>query len=216
MAAAARRGRHDPQAVRLVAVTKTVPPERIAAAYALGLRDFGENRVEEAIPKQPGLPADIAWHMIGHVQSRKAADAALHFALVHSLDSLKLARRLARAAQAAGRVLPVLLEVNVAGEASKYGYRPDEAFVAEVAEILALPALRVEGLMTLAPLAADPEAARPVFAGLRALRDRLATRFPQAGWRELSMGMSDDFEIAIEEGATLVRIGRALFGERAD
>jgi pyridoxal phosphate enzyme (YggS family) len=212
--AAARAGR-APEGVTLVAVSKTFPAEAVAAVYALGVRDFGENRVEEGVPKQAGLPADIRWHMLGHVQSRKADEVARHFQLAHSVDSLKLAQRLARAARALGRELPVLLEVNVAGEAGKYGYRPGAAFVAEVAQLVALPGLRVRGLMTMAPIVAEPEQARPVFAGLRALRDELAARFPQAQWADLSMGMTDDFEVAIEEGATLVRIGRAIFGARA-
>lgn len=212
-AACALAGR-DPAAVTLVAVSKTVPPERVRAAYDLGVRDFGENRVEEGVPKQSELPADIRWHMIGHVQSRKARDAAGRFCLVHSVDSLKLAQRLAREAAAAGRELPVLLEVNVAGEEAKYGYTPGAPFFDEVTQILALPALRVRGLMTMAPIVADPEQARPVFAGLRALRDELAGRFPYADWHDLSMGMTDDFEVAVEEGATIVRVGRAIFGER--
>jgi hypothetical protein len=213
IAAAAQRAGRAPDEVTLVAVSKTVPAERVAAAYALGLRDFGENRVEEGLPKQAALPGDVRWHMIGHVQSRKAREAARQFALVHSVDSLKLAQRLAREAQAAGRVLPVLLEVNVSGEAAKYGFRPGATFEAEVAALLALPGLRVRGLMTMAPIVADPDEARPVFAALRALRAVLAARFPQADWRELSMGMTDDFEVAVEEGATLVRVGRAIFGD---
>ncbi len=216
-AAAARAGR-DPADVTLVAVSKTQPVDVILAAYAAGLRLFGENRVEEAGPKAAEVQVRLAsspspvWHMIGHLQSRKAADVLPWAGLVHSVDSVKLATRLSRSV-AGGAVLPVLLEVNVAGEANKYGFRPAEVPAAAEA-IAALPGLRIEGLMTMAPLVADPELARPTFRGLARLRAELARRYPAMAWRHLSMGMTDDFEVAIEEGATLVRIGRALFGER--
>ncbi len=216
-AAAARAGR-DPADVTLVAVSKTQPVEVILAAYAAGLRLFGENRVEEAGPKVVEVTARLApapppvWHMIGHLQSRKATDVLPWAALVHSVDRVKLAVRLARGV-AEGAELPVLLEVNVAGEASKYGFHPAD-LPAAVNAIAALPGLRIEGLMTMAPLVADPELARPTFRSLAQLRAELALRYPAIAWRHLSMGMTDDFEVAIEEGATLVRIGRALFGER--
>jgi pyridoxal phosphate enzyme (YggS family) len=223
IAAAARRAGRDPAEVTLVAVTKTHPPEVIEAAYLAGLRHFGENRVEEAAPKIQAVAAWLAaqkpdadspiWHMVGHVQSRKAEEAAGPYALIHSVDSVKLARRLDRFASEKGRRLPILLEVNVSGEASKYGFRPTEVADA-LTEIATLSSLQVQGLMTMAPIVSDPEMARPVFRALRALRDDLACRFPQMDWRHLSMGMTDDFEVAIEEGATLVRIGRAIFGER--
>lgn len=216
-AAGTRAGR-DPADITLVAVSKTQPVEVILAAYAAGLRLFGENRVEEAGPKAAEVQARLApasapvWHMIGHLQSRKAADVLPWAALVHSVDSVKLASRLARSV-AGGTELPVLLEVNVAGEASKYGFHPAD-LPATTEAIAALPGLRIEGLMTMAPLVADPELARPTFRRLAQLRDELARRYPAVAWRHLSMGMTDDFEVAIEEGATLVRIGRALFGER--
>ena len=223
MQAAARRAGRDPAEITLVAVTKTHPPEAVQAAYLAGLRHFGENRVEEAAPKIEAVAAWLAtqqpaaappnWHMIGHVQSRKAEDAVGPYALVHSVDSVKLAQRLDRFSSAAGRRLPILLEMNVSGEASKYGFTPAEV-IAALPEIVTLPALQVQGLMTMAPIVADPEMARPVFRALRELRDDLAHRFPQVDWCHLSMGMTDDFEIAIEEGATLVRVGRAIFGER--
>lgn len=218
IARAARRAGRDPAEITLVAVSKTQTAETVAAAYAAGLRVFGENRVEEAAPKAALLQAqtaaaDIAWHMIGHLQSRKAADVLPWARMVHSVDSVKLAGRLSRCAVNAGRELPILLEVNVAAEPSKYGFDPAD-LPAQVAAIAALPGLRLQGLMTMAPIVADPEAARPVFAGLRRLRDALAAQFPTVDWRHLSMGMTDDFEVAIEEGATLVRIGRAIFGER--
>jgi len=147
--------------------------------------------------------------MIGHLQSRKAADVLPWAAMVHSVDSVKLAQRLSRFCVEQGRELPILLEVNVSGEASKYGFLPGD-LPSATDTIAALPGLSLQGLMTMAPMAPDPECARPVFAGLRALRDELARAFP-GHWRHLSMGMTDDFEVAIEEGATIVRIGRAIF-----
>jgi PLP dependent protein len=220
IAAAARRTGRDPAQVTLVAVTKNQPREAIAAAFDLGLRHFGENRVEEAEPKIPGLPGDITWHMIGHIQSRKAKQVVPLFDMVHSLDSVKLAARLHRLCAEEGKRLPVLLQVNVSGEESKYGLAAERwaedgaqrrELLAAVAEIVALPGLQLQGLMTMAPIVADPEEVRPVFAALRRLRDELAAIHPEAGWQHLSMGMTDDFEAAIEEGATLVRIGRAIF-----
>jgi len=222
VAQAAQAGGRPASAVRLVAVSKTRPPEAIAAAIAAGQLDFGENRVEEALPKQAALAASGArWHMIGHVQSRKAREvAAADFALVHSVDTLKLAERLSRAAVEARRRVAVLLECNVSGEAAKSGFRAVaaadwEALRPELAQLLALPALDVRGLMTLAPIVPAPSAARPYFERLRRLRDWLAAEWPATHWAELSMGMSDDFEAAIAEGATLVRVGRAIFGARA-
>jgi pyridoxal phosphate enzyme (YggS family) len=154
--------------------------------------------------------------MVGHLQSRKARNAVACFDILHSLDSIKLARRLDRLAAEQGKVMPVLLEVNVSGEASKYGFPLSEQAVLEdaVAQVVALPHLCVEGLMTVAFIARDPQEVRPVFVRLRSLRGRLATQFPGSEWTHLSMGMTDDFEVAIEEGATMVRIGRAIFGPR--
>lgn len=215
-AAAARAGR-DPGEVRLVAVSKSQPPEVVRAGYRAGLRMFGENRLEEALPKQAQLRdlADIEWHMVGHIQSRKAKAAASDFHFVHSVDRIKIARRLD---QAAAERLPVTLECNVSGEQTKYGWplaAPErwpqvlEAF----GDLLALPNLRVVGLMTMAPVVSQPELARPVFRRLRELRDYLRGSLP-GEWEALSMGMTDDFEVAVEEGATLLRIGRAIFGPR--
>jgi pyridoxal phosphate enzyme (YggS family) len=216
--AAARAGR-EVSAVRLVAVTKAQPIETVAAALEAGLTRLGENYVEEALAKIAALGPGPEWHMIGHVQRRKAREAATHFALVHSVDSLALAQRLDRMSGERGRRLPVLLECNVSGEASKFGFPARtagerSAMAAEVNEILRLPNLTVQGLMTVAPLGPTAELARPVFAGLRGLRDGLCSELGQPSWPELSMGMSDDFEVAVEEGATLVRIGRAVLGER--
>jgi pyridoxal phosphate enzyme (YggS family) len=218
IAAAESHARRSGQ-VALIAVSKTQPAETVAAAARLGLARFGENRVEEAGPKAEALAAlalegrmPLEWHMVGHLQSRKAEDVFPWASLVHSVDSIKLAGRLSRATRA-GVTLPILLQVNVSGETSKEGFAPEE--VPEAVRIIAaLPGLRIDGLMTMAPIAADPEDVRPVFRALRGLRDDLARQYPLLSWRHLSMGMTDDFEIAIEEGATLVRIGRAIFGER--
>ncbi len=210
--AAARAGR-DPQSVTLVAVSKTVDAPRVYAAYLNGVRNFGENRVEEGVPKQAGLPNDIVWHMIGHVQSRKVRDVVGHFSLVHSIDSLHLAEAFQRRAEAAGVEVAVLMEVNMAREPQKYGFAPDEV-AAAAAVIAGMSHLKLQGLMTMAPVVTDPAEARPVFRGLRELRDALARSVPSVDWRHLSMGMTDDFEVAVEEGATLVRVGRAIFGER--
>lgn len=212
-AAAARAGR-SPDDVQIVAASKTVDAERIRAVYELGLKTFGENRVQEARGKIAALRLPlIHWELIGHLQTNKAARAAQLFDRVQSVDSVRLAETLGQQAAKLERTLPVLLEVNVAGEASKSGLVLAEVIDAARA-VAALPHLRVEGLMTVAPLVANPEEARPVFRRLRELRERLREAVPEGTWQHLSMGMTDDFEVAIEEGATLVRIGRALFGER--
>jgi len=212
----------------LVAITKTHPAHVVEVAYEVGLRDFGENRVREASQKIPAVQERITtadrprWHMVGHLQRRKVQLAVALFDLIHSVDSLRLAQRINRVAEEAGKVMQVLLEVNVSGESSKYGFdqspqadpKVRAAFLADVEQILALPHLRTCGLMTMAPIVTNPEQARPVFVALREVRDDLHRHFPGADWRELSMGMTDDFEVALEEGATMVRIGRAIFGER--
>jgi pyridoxal phosphate enzyme (YggS family) len=207
-AAAARSGR-DPQSVHLIAITKTVPLERIRAAMALGIGDFGENRMQEALPKVRAL-AEARWHFVGHLQTNKARELRQGFHCLHSLDS----HRLAEAVAAQGVTgLDVLLEVNVAGESQKFGFAP-AALRDEFPALLRL-GLRLRGLMTIAPLAAKAEAARPHFRALRRLRDELAKRFATP-LPELSMGMSDDYQVAVEEGATMVRLGRALFADRRD
>jgi len=218
---AAHPAGHDPDTIRVVVVTKTHPAACVRAAIQAGLRTFGENYAEEGIEKKLALgePPGIAWHMIGHIQSRKAKMVCEHYDTVHSLDSLRLARRLDRFCGEAGRRLPVLLECNVSGEESKYGWTAwNESGWGRLAEaiepVLALPNLEVRGLMTIAPFLPDPEEARPYFSRLRRLRDFLAIRLPEAGWDELSMGMSADFEVAVQEGATIVRIGTAIMGER--
>lgn len=220
-AACARSGR-DTSEVTLVAVTKQQPVEAMLAAVAAGLQHLGENRVEEAAFKIPMVDAaaiqPVTWHMVGHIQSRKAKQVAPLFDLVQSVDSLRLAQRLSRLAEARERDLSVLLEINVSGEASKYGFagynwHKDEAvrqqLWQEVSAILELPRLEVRGLMTMAPFGAQERVIRRVFADMSALRESLDANLP-----ELSMGMTDDFPIAIEEGATMIRVGRAIFGER--
>jgi len=217
--AAGRAGRSAGE-VRLIAVTKGQPSEVVRLAHAVGLRDFGENRMDGAVGKQAELSdlADIRWHMIGHIQSRKAAAAVGAFVLVHSVDRPKIAMLLDQCAGERGLRQSVLLECNVSGEASKDGW--DARMGADRPRLLAglraamqLARLDVHGLMTMAPWTSDEGELRRVFRGLRSLRDELASgglvRLP-----ELSMGMTDDFEVAIEEGATMVRVGRALFGER--
>ncbi len=192
-----------PAGVTLLAVTKAVPPERIDATIAAGISVFGENKIQEAKAKIPAVSSRAHWHFIGHLQTNKAREAVELFELIHSVDSLKLATDLNKCAERAGKTQPILLEVNVAGEASKFGLKPDD-LPAALEQINRLPRLQVEGLMTVAPLVRD---ARPHFRRLRELRDA-------HGLRELSMGMSHDFEIAIEEGATILRLGTAIFGER--
>lgn len=221
IAASARRAARNPESVRVVVVTKTQPVEVVRTAVEAGARLIGENYAEEAAPKIEALymQTGIEWHMVGHVQSRKAAIVAKYFSYVHSLDSLRLAQRLNRAAEEAGGVLSVLLEVNVSGEQSKNGLpgwnAPLTAGLVPVAEsIAALPHLRLRGLMTMPPLDPDPEAARPYFRKLQSLLNLLGRKVGTAEWGELSMGTSTDFEVAVEEGATLVRIGQAILGPR--
>jgi pyridoxal phosphate enzyme (YggS family) len=221
IASAARRSNRTPDEIRLVVVTKSQPFEVIQAAIEAGVRIFGENYPEEAVTKIQFLTAEsgVEWHMIGHVQSRKARLVADHFALLHSLDSLKLAQRLDRFAAEQDHVLPVLLEFNVGGEESKAGWDASdqsqwEVLLPEVASILELPHLRVRGLMTMPPLETNPEDARRFFERLRSLRDYLASQFSQVDWHELSMGTSADYAVAVEAGATLVRVGTAIVGAR--
>lgn len=206
VAAACQRSGRSEDEVTLVAVTKGVPPRAIVEAAHSGVRDFGENRIQEAATKRPALedlPRGTRWHMVGHLQTNKVKECLRLFDIIHSVDSLHLAEVISRRA---ARPVPVFLEVNVAGESTKHGFTPDELYGA-FERICILPNLEIHGLMTVAPLTGDAEEVRPVFASLRALAGRL-------NLRGLSMGMSDDFEVAVEEGATHVRIGRAIFGER--
>lgn len=221
--AAARSVGRDPDQVRLVVVTKGQPVQAVRAALKAGARYLGENYAEEGIEKKLACMASpaVEWHMIGHVQSRKARMVCEHYDWVHSLDSLKLAQRLDRFAGELGRVLPVLLECNVSGEETKYGWPAWQEdhwadLLAQIEPLVALPNLSVRGLMTMAPFLPEPEQARPYFQRLRRLQAVLSERFPQTTWDELSMGMSADFQVAIQEGATLVRIGTAIMGPRPD
>lgn len=215
-AAAQRVGRSGSD-VTLVAVSKTHAFEAVAEAYAAGQRDFGENRIEELWPKVEAAKQqalhDIRWHLIGTIQSRKSAEAVGPFALIHSVDRMKLANRLERDAAAAGVMLDVLLEMNISGEASKHGFTPDELLLS-LRDLLEFDAIRVRGLMTMAPLVENAEEARPVFRQLREFRDHVESLHPEIRWPKLSMGMTNDFEVAVEEGATIVRVGSAIFGTR--
>ena len=218
MAYAAKRIGRDPDDVALMAVCKTFPAEAIAEAYAAGQRLFGENRVQEFGEKFPtvrGL-ANARFHMIGHLQSNKTAKAAEIFQAVDSIDSAKLAQRLNDAAEKLGKTLEVLVEINVGGEEAKSGLTPDSPGIeAILSQAPQWTNLRVRGLMTVPPFTEDPAGARPYFRKLRDLRDRLvACNFAGVSLDTISMGMSHDFEVAIEEGSTCVRIGSALFGER--
>ncbi len=249
IASAATSAGRNPSEITLVAVSKTFPAAAVHAAIAAGQRDFGENRVEEALPKIGEIrdsrldtfhpeAAAVRWHLIGHLQSRKVKNAVGHFDLIHSVDSLKLAAAINQRVAALRATPPIssppslistpqslLLECNIRGEESKSGFpvagweqdaAVRDSFVRDVEQIARLPNLRLCGLMTIAPIvdADHPDRARPIFASLRELRELLRQQFPQIAWDHLSMGMSDDFETAIAEGATLVRLGRAIFGER--
>ena len=216
---AARRAGRRPEEIALMAVTKTHPPERIREAYDAGLYLFGENRVQEFAGKAPALAdlAGVEWRMIGHLQTNKTGKAAELFGAVDSVDSVKLAERLDASARALGKKLSVLIEINVGGEAAKSGAAPDSRELEKL--LLAAPrfeSLQFRGLMTVPPFTDDPEGARPYFRKLRELRHAIAARkLPAVGMDVLSMGMSHDFEVAIEEGSTCVRVGTAIFGERA-
>ena len=205
IAAACARASRERSAVTLVAVTKTFPATDVEHAIAAGMTDVGENKVQETRDKKPLVSAAARWHLIGHLQSNKAKDAVRLYDVIQTVDSIELAEKLARAAEAAGKTQDVLLQVNVGGEAQKSGVDPGA--VAELAKkVSRLPSIRLAGLMTIPPLG-DPEAMRPYFRELARMRHDL-------GLEELSMGMTDDFEVAIEEGATIVRVGRAIFGAR--
>lgn len=214
MAQACFRAGRRPEDVKLLAVTKTVPAERIRQAYEAGLRDFGENRVQEANAKRAALSdLTVTWHLVGHLQSNKAKLARQLFHWVHSVDSLRLAEKLEHAAVCEGERLPVLLEVNLGGEATKSGVGEEE--VLELAgQVAQFKTLDLCGLMTVPPFLENPEDVRPFFRRLRQLAERIGAALPDVSLRELSMGMSHDYEVAIEEGATIVRVGTAIFGAR--
>jgi pyridoxal phosphate enzyme (YggS family) len=212
--AAARRAGRDPAAVRLVAVSKTVDLDRVRQAVAAGQLIFGENYLQEAQAKAAALGPGVSWHFVGHLQTKKARGAVALFDLIHSVDRLKLARALEEAAARQGKIQEILVQVDLAGEESKSGAPPDT--VADLLrEISTLAHLRIGGLMTMPPWFSDPEAVRPYFKALRELRDRLRQQqVIDNSLAELSMGMSGDYEVAVEEGATLVRVGTAIFGVR--
>jgi pyridoxal phosphate enzyme (YggS family) len=210
--AACERAGRAAESVTLLAVTKGQPPEIVNEAGRLGLTHFGENKIQEAKSKIPLCSGKLRWQFIGHLQTNKCRDAVELFEMIQSVDSLHVAQEISKRADQAGKTMPILLEVNLAGEASKFGYRP-EAVEAELKQLNALPRLEIHGLMTVPPWTANAENVRPVFRQLRELKERceqiLGAPLPQ-----LSMGMTGDFEVAIEEGATIVRIGTALFGPR--
>ena len=208
--AAIRSGR-DPGEITLIAVTKTHPVEAMQEAIDAGIPDIGENKAQEVVRKHPLLEREARWHFIGHLQKNKVKYVIGRTALIHSVESMSLAREISRRAKKEGIVMPVLVEVNVSGEESKFGLSPDqvEVFLEEAGQLMGI---RVDGLMTMAPDSEDPETARPVFRQLRQLRDELRSR----GYRLdiLSMGMTNDYTVAVEEGSTHVRVGTAIFGHR--
>jgi len=212
MAAACARAGRDPGSITLLPVTKGQPPEMVTEAAKLGLTLFGENKVQEAGAKIPLCPSRLRWHMIGHLQTNKCRAAVELFEMIQSVDSLHLAQEINQRAGQSGKILPVLLEVNVAGEASKFGYQPKQ-LISDMPQLNALSRLEIHGLMTVPPWTPEAENARPVFRQLRELKKQ-CEQILGAPLPHLSMGMSGDFEIAIEEGATIVRIGTALFGPR--
>ena len=213
MRAACERAGRDPGAVTLLPVTKAQPPEAVDDGARLGLTLFGENKVQEARAKIPLCPARLRWHMIGHLQTNKCRDAVELFEMIQSVDSLHLAEEINKRADQSGKTMPVLLEVNLAGEASKSGYAPAQ-LLSDLPAVNRLPRLEIQGLMTVPPYTADPGRLRPIFRQLRELKQRCEATLG-APLPHLSMGMSGDFEIAIEEGATIIRIGTALFGPRS-
>ena len=211
--AACDRCDREPNSLTLLAVTKTQPPEIVSAAANLGLLVFGENKVQEAKAKILLCPGKLRWHFIGHLQSNKCRDAVQLFQMIQSVDSFSLAQEINKRADEAAKTMPVLLEVNLAGEASKFGYKPEQ-LLAELKEINSLPRIEIHGLMIVPPWSPDAENSRPHFRRLRELKSQ-CEQILGAPLPHLSMGMSGDFEVAIEEGATMVRIGTALFGPRA-
>ena len=216
IAAACRRSGRRPEDVKLVAISKTFPPESIRAAYEAGLREFGENRVQEAHAKRPGLwDLSITWHLVGHLQTNKAKAARELFHWVHTVDSFRLAQKLDQVAVSGGGRLPVLLEVNLAREESKAGVGEPE--IIPLAErVSQCPTLEVRGLMVIPPFLDDPEQVRPYFRRLRELAQEIDSKnIANLSMQELSMGMSHDFDVAIEEGATIIRVGTAIFGARS-
>jgi PLP dependent protein len=213
MADAAARAGRDENSVRLVAVSKTKPVAMMKEAIQAGVRILGENYVQEAIPKIEAIGPEVQFHFIGHLQSKKARQVVPHFSMIHSVDSIKLAEEISKRSLAMGKVMDILIQVNVAGEESKFGIRPEELRPL-LEEIASLEGAAVKGLMTMPPYFDQPERVRPFFRVLRELAGSLEGAVKGVTLKELSMGMSGDFEVAIEEGATLVRVGTSIFGER--
>lgn len=214
VARAAERAGRDPASITIVAVTKTHGPEVVTEAIEAGISDIGENKVQEFLAKAPHVVLPCRWHLVGHLQTNKIPKVIGKFALVQSVDTFRLAEQLSQGGEKAGGVTDVLLEVNTSGEASKFGLSPTET-VSACAAMAKLPALRIRGLMTIGPLVDDPSAVGAAFARLRRLKDEIeAARIENVSMERLSMGMTDDFEVAIAEGSTMVRLGRILFGER--
>lgn len=212
--AACQRANRNHEDVELVLVTKEIAPNEIERAYRLGVRDFGESQVQEWAEKRRHLPLDIRWHFMGSLQTNKVKFLVGQVALIHSCDRLDLAKALQKEAEKHHRIVDVLIQVNTSGEETKHGFQPN-AVAHSVSEILAFNCLNIRGLMTIGPHTEDKKRIRSSFQSLRALRDRLQRDFPNVDWHYLSMGMSSDFELAIEEGGNLLRIGSAVFGERA-
>lgn len=211
----------DPQSIRLVVVTKTQPVDIIRCVIEAGATNLGENYIEEAIPKIDSLKnyKDIKWHMIGHLQSRKAENFYSYFDYIHSLDSIKLAKKICQFASVDNKVIPVWLEFNIGGEFSKFGWNISnehdwDTILPDIEQIVYLPNLNVLGAMTIPPYFEDPEASRPFYQRLRAFQSHVINRLHPPNFRELSMGMSSDFEVAIQEGSTCLRIGQAILGSR--
>ena len=215
IAGAAERAGRNADEVCIVGVSKTQPIERIREAIKAGITDIGENRVQEARQKHRDIQQPVRWHLVGHLQTNKIKQALEIFELIHSVDSLRLVQEIDRQAVALHRQVDVLIQVNTSGESSKFGIPPDE-ILAFVEQALAYPHVKISGLMTIGAFLPNPEAVRPSFVLLRQIRDKVtAQRFPNIEMKHLSMGMTNDFEVAVEEGATLVRIGTAIFGARA-
>ena len=210
---ASQRTGRDPKEVELVLVTKEVDPGRIKLAYDLGVRDFGENKVQDLMAKQNKLPKDVRWHFIGSLQTNKVKLLIGQVALIHSCDRVDLAREIEKQAAKQNRTVDILIQVNTSGEETKHGFDPKSVKQA-ISQIMTLEHLKVCGLMTIGPNTQDQEKTRESFHTLRNLKDRLQQEFPNCDWCYLSMGMSSDFELAIEEGANLLRIGSAVFGPR--
>ena len=217
IARAAERAGRDPKTITIVAVTKTHGPEVVTAAIEAGITDIGENKVQEFLAKAPEVKLPCRWHLVGHLQTNKVAKVIGRFALIQSIDSLRLAEHLSRAGASAGVTTDILLEVNTSGEESKFGLAPDEVIERVRRSSQSCPNLRVRGLMTVGPLVDEPSVVGAAFARLRRLKEEIeASRIENVSMEHLSMGMTDDFEIAIAEGSTMVRLGRVLFGEEGD